>query len=177
MSFVVVTMIIITLLGVRKSPDIQTHTIPEMEPTEEEHHPKKKEFLKVYTKAVWPGQNHGDWLLRRSGFKNKITIYNRSDRILTAKIKPHPVFSSVSARDISCVCNTEYDEGEETLFPGEKHQITMDTYRCNIEIMEDEQRIFKKLCASSQNVIIEKLKLKRRALPIASCCIPPSVKG
>ena len=133
--------------------------------------PKPMLFLKVYTKTVWPGQGHGDWFPRNAGIKNKIKIINHSEKVLKVKTKPHALFNSVSAKDISCVCNTEYDEGEETL-----HDVKVDTHRCNIEIMDGENRVFKKLCSSSEDVIIEektvmfKNKFKRT---LFSCCTVP----
>ena len=148
----------------------------EVECEDEDESPRPMMFLKVYTKTVWPGQGHGDWFPRNFGLKNKIKIINRSEKILKVKTKPHALFNSVSAKDVSCVCNTEYEEGEETLFPGEKHDVKVDTHRCNIEIMDGENRVFKKLCSSSEDVIIvEKiLNLKRKfKINLFSCCAPP----
>lgn len=164
----IIFVILITLLLITR-PDSETVC------DEEEPKPKPKLYLKVYTKNVWPGQRHGDWFARHIGLKNKITIYNKSDKILKIITKPHALFNSMSARDVSCVCNTEYDEGEETLFPGETHKVTTDTHRCNIEIMHGDNRVFKKLCSSSENIFVEEKMIDLRSVyrrSLFSCCVP-----
>lgn len=157
-----------------KNPEPEPETKPEIKPEPESLPPPPspelmittsldgEKVIEISTKRVFAFQKHGDWLARYIT-KNKIAIKNNTNKIFKISYKPHPLLNGVSIKGCAAEFNTEYEWESIKIFPTEYKKIYLDTHRCDMKIYDEEKKlVFKRLCPSSRNVIIdEELLLKR----------------
>ena len=126
-----------------------------------------EKIIDISTESVGPFQKHGDWFLRHL-FKNKIGILNKSQKIFKILYKPHPLLNGFSIKECTADFNVDYDWESEKIFPGEYKKLDLDTYRCDIKILQENKLVFKHLCCSSKNIIIQ----EKVITPRLRSCLP-----